>query len=161
MAFYSLLALSVTVSLYHIYPFKPCPAIHSPEVPQLLIVICVLCCDELHSTHVTTNTERDVNINVIKMWGKKHMHPISYICIMCSIYVNLPLVFYMFSLFHFFFFYLLNVLSYLSFSLEICSLLDEKYDLRKMRHFQYFQEGPDPCVSSSLCQKVVWRSRKR
>ena len=107
--------------------------------------------------------ERDVNINcynVIKMWGKKYMHPISYICIMCSIYVNLPLVFYMFS-FSFFFFNLLNVLSYLSFSLEICSLLDEKYDLRKMRHFQYFQEGPDPCVSSSLCQKVVWRSRKR
>ena len=67
-----------------------------------------VCCDELHSTHVTTNTERDVNINcynVIKMWGKKYMHPISYICIMCSIYVNLPLVFYMFSFSFFFFFF--------------------------------------------------------
>lgn len=57
---------------------------------------------------VITHTDRDVNMNcyiVIKMWGKKNMHPISLICIICSIYVNLPLVFYMFSLFPFSFFW--------------------------------------------------------
>lgn len=99
---------------WHCLSLSACIIYILPNPFQLLIHLrshnfSLLCCDELHATLWITcyHTHRDVNMNcyiVIKMWGKKNMHPISLICIICSIYVNLPLVFYMFSLFPFSFF---------------------------------------------------------